>query len=136
MWHCAQGVHAFMRGCFHYTSADWPGNRPHPLKSWSAEELARMPTYYIMDRGRNMAETVAPVIPSATEIAGCRWLPEDELAVYAEEYRREGSKAGLTGTEPHDDAGHLDPKSALGRDDPNREEGALVQPVISRLRRK
>ena len=24
MWHCPQGVHAFLRGYFHYKSADWP----------------------------------------------------------------------------------------------------------------
>jgi pimeloyl-ACP methyl ester carboxylesterase len=95
MWHCPQGVHAFMRGYFHYKSADWAGNRPYPLKSWSAEELAKMPTYYIMDRDRNMAETVMPVMPSAAEIAACRWLPEAELAVYAEEYRRNGFQGGL-----------------------------------------
>lgn len=95
MWHCGQGVHAFLRGYFHYKSADWPGNRPHPLEAWSAEELAKMPTYYIMDRDCNMAETVVPVMPSATEIAGCRWLPERELAVYAEEYGRNGFQGGL-----------------------------------------
>jgi pimeloyl-ACP methyl ester carboxylesterase len=95
MWHCPQAVHAFMRGYFHYKSADWPGNQPHPLKSWSAEELAQMPTYYIMGRDRNMAETVVPVMPSAVEIANCRWLPDNELAVYAEEYRRNGFQGGL-----------------------------------------
>jgi pimeloyl-ACP methyl ester carboxylesterase len=95
MWHCPQGVHAFMRGYFHYKSADWEGNRPYPLKSWSAEELAQMPTYYIMDRDRNMAETVVPVMPSAAEIAACRWLPDNELAVYAGEYRRNGFQGGL-----------------------------------------
>ena len=95
MWHCPQGVHAFMRGYFHYKSADWQGNRPYPLKSWSAEELARMPTYYIMDRDRNMAETVVPVMPSAVEIAACRWLPDNELAVYAGEYGRNGFQGGL-----------------------------------------
>jgi pimeloyl-ACP methyl ester carboxylesterase len=95
MWHCPQGVHAFMRGYFHYKSADWPGNQPHPLKSWSAAELAQMPTYYIMDRDCNMAETVVPVMPSAAEIAACRWLPDDELAVYAEEYQRNGFQGGL-----------------------------------------
>ena len=76
MWHCPQGVHAFMRGYFHYKSADWSGNRPHPLQSWSAGELAKMPTYYIMDLDKNMAETVAPVMPSAAEIAACHWLPD------------------------------------------------------------
>jgi pimeloyl-ACP methyl ester carboxylesterase len=95
MWHCPQGVHAFMRGYFHYKSADWHGNRPHPLKSWSAEELAKMPTYYIMDRDRNMAETVLPVMLSAAEIAACRWLPDSELAVYAGEYERSGFQGGL-----------------------------------------
>ena len=89
MWHCPQGVHAFLRGYFHYKSADWTGNRPHPLQSWSAGELAKMPTYYIMDLDRNMAETVAPVMPSAAEIAACQWLPERELAVYAAEYAQE-----------------------------------------------
>ena len=95
MWHCPQGVHAFLRGYFHYKSADWQGNRPYPLKSWSAEELAKMPTYYIMDRDRDMAQTVVPVMPSATEVAACRWLSDDELAVYAGEYRRTGFQGGL-----------------------------------------
>src|SRR5262249_3842152 len=44
MWHCPQGVHAFLRGYFHYKSADWTGNRPFPLQSWTASELAKMPT--------------------------------------------------------------------------------------------
>ena len=95
MWRCPQGVHAFMRGYFHYKSADWEGNRPYPLKSWTAEELAKMPTYYIMDRDRNMAETVVPVMPSPAEIASCRWLPDVELAVYAGEYQRNGFQGGL-----------------------------------------
>src|SRR5262249_35981888 len=33
--------------------------------------------------------------PSAAEIAACRWLPDRELAVYAEEYRRNGFQGGL-----------------------------------------
>jgi pimeloyl-ACP methyl ester carboxylesterase len=95
MRRCPQGVHAFLRGYFHYKSADWPGNDPHPLAAWSAEELALMPTYYIMDRDRNMAETVLPVMPSAAEIASCRWLPDGELAVYSAEYERNGFQGGL-----------------------------------------
>ena len=49
MQHCPQGVHAFLRAYFHHKSADWAENRPFRLAAWSAEELARMPTYYIMD---------------------------------------------------------------------------------------
>lgn len=92
---CPQGVHAFLRGYFHYKSADWTGNRPFRLKSWTAGELAKMPTYYIMDLKKNMAETVAAEMPSAAQIAACRWLPENELAVYSAEYERTGFQGGL-----------------------------------------
>jgi len=95
MWHCPQGVHAFLRGYFHYKSADWTGNKPYPLKSWTAGELAQMPTYYIMDLHKNMAETVAPEVPSNAEIAACRWLPDNELRVYSTEYQRTGFQGGL-----------------------------------------
>src|SRR6516165_8828270 len=92
---CSQGVHAFLRGYFHYKSADWTDNYPFPLKSWTASELAKMPTYYIMDLHKNMAETVAAEMPSTAQIAACRWLPENELAVYAAEYERTGFQGGL-----------------------------------------
>lgn len=95
MRHCPQGIHAFLRAYYHFKSADWPGNAPFPLHAWSATELAKMPTYYIMDLEQGMAETVAPAMPSAAEIAACRWLPEDELAVYSTEYRRTGFQGGL-----------------------------------------
>jgi pimeloyl-ACP methyl ester carboxylesterase len=95
MHHCPQGVHAFLRGYFHHKSADWTDNKPFRLKSWTAGELAKMPTYYIMDLHKNMAETVAAEMPSPTQIAACRWLPESELAVYAAEYERTGFQGGL-----------------------------------------
>lgn len=95
MWHCAQGVHAFLRAYYHYKSADWAGNKPFPLASWSASELAKMPTYYIMDAGVGMAETVAAEMPSADEIAACRWLTEAESRVYGDEYARTGFQGGL-----------------------------------------
>ena len=95
MWHCPQGVHAFLRGYFHYKSADWTGNKPFRLQSWTAGELAKMPTYYIMELKKNMAETVATEMPSTAQIAACRWLPESELAVYSAEYERNGFQGGL-----------------------------------------
>jgi pimeloyl-ACP methyl ester carboxylesterase len=92
---CPQRIHAFLRAYYHYKSADWSENRPFPLKSWSAAELAQLPRYYIMDRDKGMAETVAPVMPSAAEIAACKWLPDDELRVYSSEYERIGFQGGL-----------------------------------------
>ena len=91
----AGGVHAFLRAYYHHKSADWADNRPFPLHGWTAVELAEMPTYYIMRREEGMAETVAPHMPSAAEIAVNRWLPEHELAVYAAEYERNGFQGGL-----------------------------------------
>lgn len=97
MSHCPQGVHDFLRAYFHVKSGDWPGNAPFPLASWDARELARMPTYYVMELGRNMAETVASEMPAADEIAGCAWLTDAELAVYSSEYQRTGFQGGLQG---------------------------------------
>ncbi len=90
-----QGLSAFLRAYFHCKSAVWAGNAPHRLKDWSADELAVMPTYYIMDRAATMAQTVAPFMPAAEDIARCRWLTEAELAVYTEEYARTGFQGGL-----------------------------------------
>jgi pimeloyl-ACP methyl ester carboxylesterase len=95
MWHCQQGVHAFLRAYFHHKSADWKQNRPHRLAAWSAEELAKMPTYYIMDLFDDMPAAVGKEMPSAEQIAACRWLPDNELAVYAGEYQRTGFQGGL-----------------------------------------
>lgn len=95
MWHCSQGVHAFLRAYYHHKSADWKANRPFRLAGWTAEELAKMPTYYIMDAAMGMAETVAAEAPSPAEIAACTWLTEPELAVYGDAYTRTGFQGGL-----------------------------------------
>ena len=95
MRNCPQGVHDFLRAYYHHKSADWPDNRPYKLKAWSAPELAKMPTYYIMDFAKGMAETVAPEMPDERQIAACRWLLEDELRIYSSEYARTGFQGGL-----------------------------------------
>jgi len=104
MWHCPQGVHDFLRAYYHFKSADWKENKPFPLSSWTAAELAKMPTYYIMDLDKGMAETVAPEMPSVFEVASCKWLTEEELTVYSSEYTRTGFQGGLQsyriGSEP------------------------------------
>lgn len=91
MRHCPQGVHAFLRAYYHYKSADWPGNRPFPLEGWIATELAKMPTYYIMRLGENMAQTVAPEMPAVP----AAWLTDGELRVYSDSFERTGFQGGL-----------------------------------------
>jgi len=90
-----QGVHDFLRAYYHHKSADWKANQPYPLQGWTASELAKLPTYYVMDLARNMAETVAEEMPSAAAIAANQWLPDRELAFYSAEYARTGFQGGL-----------------------------------------
>jgi len=92
-------IHAFLRGYFHLKSADWAGNTPHPLKSWTATELAQMPPYYIMPLESSMRTAVADAMDSedAETVArlSARWLPDEELAVYADEWARNSFQGGL-----------------------------------------
>lgn len=97
MWHAEQGIHNFIRGYYHFKSADWKGNLPHRLTARTAEQWALMPNYYIMNLNEGMAETVAAVMPSAAEIEANTWLPDERLKVYAEEYGRTGFQGGLNG---------------------------------------
>lgn len=90
-----QGLSAFLRAYYHVKSADWSKNQPYPLASWTAGELAKLPTYYVMERDKGMAATVAPDMPSAEQIARCQWLTDAELAVYAGEFARTGLQGGL-----------------------------------------
>ena len=104
MSNCPQGIHDFLRAYYHFKSADWKGNKPFPLASWSADEVAKMPNYYIMDKESDMPETVAAEMPSPSEITACEWLNDDELSVYSSEYSRTGFQGGLNwyrcGTDP------------------------------------
>lgn len=95
MWHSPQGVHDLLRALYYFKSADWEGNRPFPLKSWTASELAKMPEYYIMDLNKGIAETMAAEMPSKAQIAACQWMPEKDLNVYSSEYIRTGFQGGL-----------------------------------------
>ena len=99
-----QGLHAFLRAYFHMKSADWEANRPYPLTGWTATELAKLPTYYVMDLDQDMPATVSPEMPGEAEIAACEWLPDDALAIYAAEFARTGFQGGLNwyrcGTSP------------------------------------
>ena len=95
MWHAPQGVHDLLRAQFYFKSADCKENRPFPLKSWAATELAKLPEYYVMDLNKTVAETMAAVMPSKAQIAACKWMSEKDLQVYSSEYLRTGFQGGL-----------------------------------------
>ena len=95
MWHPPQGVHDLLRAWYYFKSSAWDGNKPFPLKSASAAEFAKMPTYYVMDLDKGVAETMAKRMPTKQEIASCRWMTEQDLEVYSSEYTRTGFQGGL-----------------------------------------
>jgi pimeloyl-ACP methyl ester carboxylesterase len=97
MLHAPQGLHAFFRAYYFYKSADYKGNNPHPLKARTAEEMAQIPTYYVMEKDKGMAATVAPFMPPADYNAKCKWLTEAEVEVYATEYKRTEFTGALQG---------------------------------------
>lgn len=95
MWRCPQGLSNMLRGYYHHKSADWPGNHPHPLAAWSAEQLAAMPSYYVMPADRTMAEIAATHMPSDEQVEECSWLTEADLAVVTGEFARTGFQGGM-----------------------------------------
>jgi pimeloyl-ACP methyl ester carboxylesterase len=95
MWHAPQGVHDLLRAQFYYKSADYKENKPFPLKSWAATELAKLPEYYVMDLNKTVAQTMAEHMPTQEQITACRWMTEQDLQVYASEFTRTGFQGGL-----------------------------------------
>lgn len=95
MWRAPQSVHDLLRAMYYFKSGDWEGNRPFPLASWAASELAKMPEYYIMDADESIAETMAAKMPSREYIANCKWMTEADLRVYSTEFARTGFQGGL-----------------------------------------
>lgn len=95
MWQSADSLKSFLRNYYHHKSADWPGNTIHPLDGLNATQLAKLPTYYVMDAGMGMVETVAEHAPSVREVDSCQWLSDSELEVYVAEYQRTGFQGGL-----------------------------------------
>jgi pimeloyl-ACP methyl ester carboxylesterase len=100
----AQGLKDFLRGYIHVKSADWRDNQPYPLKEWSAEELAKMPYYYVMPLNKSMPETIADMMITEDASATKRWMADADLDVYVQEWSRTGFQGGLnfyrTSTDP------------------------------------
>ncbi|OAA32951.1 epoxide hydrolase [Moelleriella libera RCEF 2490] len=81
---------------------------PRPLRSWTADELAVMPHYYIMRAGMTVRQNVAldmkkkedePPRPAGSVVVDSRlalpWLSEADLDVYEQEYTRTTFRAPL-----------------------------------------
>jgi pimeloyl-ACP methyl ester carboxylesterase len=91
----AQGLHDFLRGYIHVKSAAWKANQPDALKEWSAEELAKMPYYYILPKDKSLPETIADMMATEDASATEQWMPDEDLTVYVQEWSRTGFQGGL-----------------------------------------
>lgn len=91
----AQGLREFLRGYIHVKSAVWKENAPYPLGGWTAQELAKLPFYYIMPLQLSMPETIANMMTGQDISATKSWMSDSDLAVYVEEWSRTGFQGAL-----------------------------------------
>jgi len=95
MLNAPQGLSRFLHDYVLLKAAEGAHGLPHPLRGWSAEELARLPPYYVMDAAFDMPATVAASMAAHSGDRHCRWLSDAELAVYVSEFGRTGFQGGL-----------------------------------------
>lgn len=92
-----QGMRAFLRGYLHLKSHVWKGNRVGMgrLAGWTADQLARMPGYYIMPLHATMPEVVESSMRGEDAELTKSFVTDDELDVYVREFARTGFQGML-----------------------------------------
>lgn len=92
-----QGLRAFLRGYVHLKSHVWKGNYVDMdrLTGWTADQLARMPGYYIMPLHATMPEVVASEMQGEDAELTKSFVTDDELDVYVQEFTRTGFQGML-----------------------------------------
>lgn len=92
-----QGLKEFLRGYVHLKSHVWAGNRVDMgrLAGWTADQLARMPGYYIMPRDSTLPEVVLKDMQGENAEITKSFLSDDELDVYVAEFTRTGFQGML-----------------------------------------
>ncbi|MCJ1241409.1 hypothetical protein MMC14_009414 [Varicellaria rhodocarpa] len=82
----SSGLREFLRDYFYLKSADWSGNKPHPLGAWTAIKLAKMPYYYVMPLDFGMRDVVVNGMAGedieTVKRRSSKWLPDSDLDVY------------------------------------------------------
>ena len=73
LMNCPQGIESFLNGYYIFKSGDWDGNQPIQLDAWKAEELTKMPSYYIMPLNKNMPEVINDFLES-NNLGNPKWL--------------------------------------------------------------
>ena len=79
-------------------AADYVHRSPSAVMSLKRAPIRSLADAIAFNRAHaaeTMPSTVAPHMPTAAQIAACRWLPDDALAVYVAESARTGFQGGL-----------------------------------------
>jgi len=74
-------------------SADWKENNPYELGKWTAQNLAKMPEYYIMKLDHTMVEAVMSEFPKNNSYEN--WLNDIELEVYTNSFFKNSFQPAL-----------------------------------------
>lgn len=94
-----QGLRSFLRGYVHLKSTLWDANHDDSigrLTGWTADQLARMPDYYIMPHDVTMPEVVANEMELEDDCLGTEdFMSDAELDVYVREFTRTGFQGML-----------------------------------------
>ena len=88
-----RSLHKFLRAYYHMKSADWKENNPYELGKWTAQNLAKMPEYYIMKLDHTMVEAVMSEFPKNNSYEN--WLNDIELEVYANSFFKNSFQPAL-----------------------------------------
>lgn len=92
-----QGLKAFLRGYLHLKSHVWNRNAVDigPLTGWTADQLARMPGYYIMPLDASMPQVVENNMRDEDSSLTKAFVSDAELDVYVQEFSRTGFQGML-----------------------------------------
>lgn len=88
-----RSLHKFLRAYYHMKSADWKENNPYELGKWTAQNLAKMPEYYIMKLNHTMVEAVMSEFPKNNNYEN--WLNDIELEVYTNSFFKNSFQPAL-----------------------------------------
>lgn len=109
-----QGLKAFLRGYVHIKSHVWNGHGDiGRLTGWTADELARMPEYYIMPISSTMPGIVEQKMRTEDESLTRSFVTDEELDVYAAEFQRTGFQGMLNWYRSSTDPRNLDSAMAI-----------------------
>ncbi|KAJ0117533.1 ryl-alcohol dehydrogenase [Diaporthe amygdali] len=91
-----QGLPAFLRGYVHLKSHVWKGHGDiGRLTGWTADQLTRMPEYYIMPLGSTMPDIVEQNMRAEDVSLTRKFMSDEELDVYVSEFKRTGFQGML-----------------------------------------